>query len=45
LLDIHKTERCEAASSREWEQIQEKIAEVGPWNCTSWWLWVVNHVT
>jgi len=26
LLEIHKNERCEAVSSREWEQMQKKSA-------------------
>jgi len=32
LLEIHRNERCEAVSSREWEQTHEKsVSQTGGW--------------
>jgi len=42
LLEIHRNERREAASSREWQQIHEKSAsqpEVGTWNLKKFGCW------
>jgi len=32
LLEIHKNERCEAVSSREWEQMhRNSVSQTGGW--------------
>jgi len=34
LLEIHRNERCEAASSKEWEQMHRKSLSQTFWFCT-----------
>jgi len=42
LLEIHKNERCEAMSSREWEQMHRKsVSQIGGWSVEleGVWMW------
>jgi len=40
LLEIHKNERCEAMSSREWEQMHRKsMSQTGDWYVEEVWMW------
>jgi len=42
LLEIHRNERCEAVSSREWERIHEKsMSQTGGWyvELEEVWMW------
>jgi len=39
LLDIDRNERCEAASSREWERMQDKsVSQTGGWYMKEVWM-------
>jgi len=45
LLEIHRNERCEAVSSREWEQIHEKSAsQTGGWRVELEEVWMRKSV-
>jgi len=42
LLEIHKNERCETMSSREWEQMHRKsVSQTGGWyvELEEAWMW------
>jgi len=45
LLEIHRNERCEEVSSREWEQIHEKSAsQTGGWCMELEEVWMLKSV-